>query len=156
MSIIQFIWQILVISGLIVAFIIGLFSAPWYVLGSVLTVALIVTWRLMPKRESWVVETLEAISNESEFKSKEFKSKEQYPSTDPHHSPDLLYRGAHYSSNGMPAANASVQSTPLTYRGAPYIPETQNSRQPVESVKKSVVPLLKYRGANIQPEASQR
>ncbi|MDX2232576.1 MAG: DUF4278 domain-containing protein [Leptolyngbyaceae cyanobacterium bins.349] len=155
MSIFQFIWQTLAISGLIVALLVGLFAAPWYVLGGVLLVALVLTWRLMPSRETWVAETTEPFPDQSNLPT----SAPHHPSS-ASHSPDLLYRGAHYTSTGASWLGVPAQPATLSYRGAHYATEPQTPGPLVEpshpqgqSCDQKMMP-LKYRGAKVQPQSS--
>lgn len=137
MSIFQFVWQVIALCGLVVALVLGLFSAPWYVLSAILVAALLVTWKLMPAEDIWVSESNESFPAE--------------PGTQVNgQSHNRPYQGTQYPPGSPPSPeNSANHPSVLSYRGAQYAPSTTPSVKPA-SAKPEGTPELKYRGAKVQ------
>jgi hypothetical protein len=153
MTILQFICQIMLICGLVVASVVALFSVPWYVLGSVLVVTLFIIWRLMPAADGYSSETVIQAINTQHNPSLSGASSAQQDSPLVQQEPELLYRGAPYSNS---AANQPASpSATLSYRGANYSVEGRSLDQAITSSDKpSTAPELKYRGAKVPPKSA--
>lgn len=150
MSIFQFVWQVIALCAIAATLVFALFSAPWYVLGGILLIALVITWKLMPNQETWAAATDEPGNTLHDSHPPEPSEK-----TTSCQSPNMLYRGAQYPTIAAKETEACPQSAVLSYRGATYAPSTKaispNSPSSSENPKS---PELKYRGAKIQSSSS--
>ncbi len=138
MSIFQFVWQVLLLCGIGVAVLFGLFSAPWYVLGLFLLVALGLTWKLMPSPQTWIAPAGGEVVQSSAI-AHQTGNLSSAPT-------EKRYRGAQYPTASPSVAEAPAQPAVLSYRGAAYAPKAA-AKPPISS--SATPPELKYRGAKI-------
>jgi hypothetical protein len=150
MSIFQFVWQVIALCAIAVLLVFGLFSAPWYVLGGILLIALVLTWKLMPNQETWVSTTEDP--GKLLHSSPLLESSEKPVSGQ---TPNMLYRGAQYPTVASKGTAAAPPQAILSYRGATYAPKPKvappnspSSSEPSQS------PELKYRGAKTQSSSN--
>lgn len=142
----------MLICGLVIASVIALFSVPWYVLGFVLAVTLLLIWRLMPNADGHLPETAIQSNHTQTLINASGATSVQQGSTPERKEPELLYRGAHYA-NSATTPPASPPAT-LSYRGANYSVEGQSPDQVnPAAAQPTTAPELKYRGAKVPPKS---
>lgn len=150
MSIFQFVWQVIALCAIAALLVFGLFSAPWYILGGILLIALLLTWKLMPSQETWLSA---ADDSENSLHGSQASEAPEKPASC--QTPNMLYRGAQYPTAASNGTAASPPQAVLSYRGAAYAscpkaasPNSSSSSEQPHS------PELKYRGAKIQSSSN--
>lgn len=138
MTILQFIWQIILICGLVIGLAVGLFSSPWYVLCGILVATFLLTWRLMPTQETHLAQFVDTF-NELQQGHSVSNQAESLASSTPQVSD-------HDSATAtLNAASPAV----LSYRGAPYPVQSQSTNTVAEEKPEPSLE-LKYRGAKVK------